>query len=771
MLKLFILTLFALSGGFALQTPETSYYLVEPSIDVYLDAVPEIIERAEANGISQFSVRLLIDTEFTKRFPNPLEASHNRLFSAFQSLVRASSPYAFYLQLPRWNEWLILNWIEENDIDLDTVDHFEYENYAVTVTPRDFNVDGEPEWVLDVRSIGFTQIVVIRQEGEAYQRVRTPLLWFGSGFAYTSISSGVMEEKLYDDLNGDGLPEWVLAVGGYGGNNMSGGHLTILNWRDGELVDVAPPQVVNGLPAGDTAIQYDAPAGSGQFVFPYGVSIDYVDDDSDGTRDILIHQEQHDNWGCTWTQLRAFGWQEDTYTLMRSERVWNDVRGCEIRAAETAMWARDYQGAIPHYERAFTLPVPQIRYAAYEVLDRYATARLALAYTLAGQYDDATAVSGSLSVLPDERSALVTFIPAITEHLGDARAMCLAAYDAFSFECPPETDACSGSPIRDLTIGTTLENPGDFPDSARNGFPPASSAGCDPMILLRDDLLAAPLTVDRSPVDQLEARGYAVQNAMSLDLNLDGAHEWLIDLELDRRTIFVQPVSNTDRYDVAFISLPRGVRSVHLLPDNSGQTLIVAGYDFITCPPISNGRGGRSHPTARTVALWVLNEDTLQERQRFPFCNRSERPHDVLPGSDGEPLPDEFAGWIDLPYPEEELALAVYQWDSVLGEYVATDIVTTPPLPESRSGSPFSWAVDAIQSGDYEQAQTFLDQALRQAPEDVNTVWGVGYLRAFTLEMQDHPGEALEGYVAIYEDAPTDSAWRTLAGLHLEASP
>lgn len=135
--------------------------------------------------------------------------------------------------------------------------------------------------------------MVLTHDGQNYRVVASPLPYYGSGFGYTSINSGFMEEQLFDDLNADGLPEWVLASGGYGANNMSAGHLYVLRWQNGELVNVASR---SSYPDG---MGYDAPAGGGSPLFPYGVSLRFVDDDGDDKREIIIQQNQSDNWDCT----------------------------------------------------------------------------------------------------------------------------------------------------------------------------------------------------------------------------------------------------------------------------------------------------------------------------------------------------------------------------------------------------------------------------------------------------------------------------------------
>ena len=105
-----------------------------------------------------------------------------------------------------------------------------------------------------------------------------------------------MVEQYYGDLTGDDIPEWVVAYGGLGGNHMNHGWLYVLQWQDGELVDIAP-----SLPPADNfdeLMMYEAPAGGGSPLFPYGVSVDIQDVDNNNTTEIIIYHDYRDTWNC-----------------------------------------------------------------------------------------------------------------------------------------------------------------------------------------------------------------------------------------------------------------------------------------------------------------------------------------------------------------------------------------------------------------------------------------------------------------------------------------
>ncbi len=451
------------------QTPEARHTLVVPTFQQYLRVLPPIFAlNADAQAYNS-SERGVIDTEIALRYPDPLEASVETLVEAYQAVYTAP----FLMDHALWNEWILLNWIEENGIDLDAVNDFTTDNledpYTVRVEARDFNADGVHEWLLDVQSSTYSQLMVLIGDDNHYQLVRTPLPYFALGFPYTLMGSGFMQELLFEDLNGDGIPEWVLAVGGYGANHMNLGNLLVLQWHDGAF-------------RAGLYIDYASPAGGGMQLFPSGVSVHFEDTDGNGSREIIVRQEQGDNWGCTWTLERVFGWNGAMYSLTRDTRAFDLVSGCEVRAAEEAMWRRDYESAVEHYERAYTLP-PVAEWWWLDAFDteqaRYTAARAAIAYTLIGQHEAAESLVDSVPPRNEDALTLAAFIQAVRETLGDPDAMCQAAYNVFDFNCVSGTDSCLGSPFG-IIVGATAENIGYYPSHPAYHAPEPEFAGCNP---------------------------------------------------------------------------------------------------------------------------------------------------------------------------------------------------------------------------------------------------------------------------------------------------
>ncbi len=507
---------------------ETPSELVVPGAETYLRAVPEIVAQQATSGAGTNLLINFIDAEFAARYPDPAVASFDALSAAYRALDR--DLYSFLLQWPRWNQWLLLNWIQEASINLDEVEQFDYEEYTVQVERRDFDADGEHEWLLDVRSSAYSQLVVVARDGQEYRIIPSPLPYFSQGLSYTFVASGLMEKQLFGDLNADGIPEWVLAVGGYGANGMSAGHLLVLLWQNGQLVNVAPEDDLEGM-------EYQSPAGGGSPLFPYGVSISFEDEENDGLMSVIIRQEQSDNWGCTWTLRRVFDWDGDHYAFSASERANNAVRGCSFRAAEESMWSHDYQAASGHYDRAFTLlPDENVPFVDHAELERYATARLVLAYSLAGRHDEAAAAIELIDPRPEDSPTLMAFISVIENTLGNAPSMCRAAYEAFSFDFTTQ-DGATGSPLNTI-VGYTIENFGNPPNHPSHGFPLPARAGCDPSSLAGDDVLPLSLPTGgvpennpppTEPIPDYAADPYAALNA-ALDAIREGDFQSGLDI-------------------------------------------------------------------------------------------------------------------------------------------------------------------------------------------------------------------------------------------------
>ncbi|MDX1993602.1 MAG: hypothetical protein SF029_14535 [bacterium] len=732
--------------------------LASPHVETYLRAVPDIMTSLVEEQAQSSLLASVIDAEFAARYPDLDGATFKLLFDAYRALD--DDNYGFFEQRPYWNQRLVMAWMDEHQIDLDKTEQFAFENYTVRVEPRDFNADGIHEWLLDVQAPRYMQLLVVKRDAEGYTLVPTSLPYFTGGLQYSWTASGFMEEQLFEDLNNDGLPEWVLAVGGYGADNMTGGYLQVLQWQDNRLISVAPENYPDTM-------SYEAPAGAALPLFPFGVTVSFEDDDEDGSREIVILQHQGDNWGCNWLLRRVFAWNGARYELAKTERSYDAVRGCEIRRAEEAFWMFDYTTAINHYERAFTLPPGENTwFVEQSELDRYATARMALAYTFAGQDEKAASAIRSLPARSSDPKALADLIVAVKQHLGDVRAMCDAAYEAFHFEFETQ-DGALGSPLNTI-VGTTLENNGDPPGHPRNSYPTPSHAGCDLALPLRNELSASPLRIDSPPADQLVARGYPVQRATAFDLDGDGIESWIIEFTQDIVPLVLHPVDGVSGYQVTFDS-ERRLRYAFArpMPDGSGIQLLTLGST--SCPPQRRtGEPGHSEGSGQTVILWGMTANELIEMERIIFCEDTSP--GVFMGSDGDTLPWEVRAWIKLSAPSSAVLGATLSWDSATKTYLPFHIQPQPFLVPDYTVDTYDALYDgrkALRQGDVQQTLEIVETGLSNSHLEPDVSTALRYMRAVALELLNQSEQALAEYDAIYQAAP-DSAWGQLAALHVQ---
>lgn len=468
------------------------YQLRVPTADEYLTVMPRLLEQIESDYFrneDQPQAANFKEIVWTQL----MDYGRPREEYSYQRISRIYLPYtndrylnsSLFSHTKELNTALIQAWLRENPLDLDDFDATTpliIGPNTITVIPRDFNGDGQHEWILDVKQdvLYARKEVVIRSEDGRYELLETPLPWFGCCTAYWFVQSGLMEEVGFGDLNGDGLPEWILAAGGYGANQMSAGHLYVLQWQDGRLIDLAE----------NFLIDYEAPAGGGrQPVFPYGVAVDLQDANADGKTNIVIRQHKYDNWRCTWTQTRVFGWQNDILSLLSHTRTDDQVKGCAWAAAEEAMWASDYATAIAWYERAQTLPFAEEFTSDFwedytNTVWEYAQLRLALAYALTHQDEKARETIYSLQNVGIRSDAGHQMSAVLWSNIGEAPAdICQAAYGLwFGYIDAPleymESDAMQYSSLipTEAILGYTREF---YPIDNWPPLPMPEKAGCN----------------------------------------------------------------------------------------------------------------------------------------------------------------------------------------------------------------------------------------------------------------------------------------------------
>lgn len=404
----------------------------------------------------------VVDAEFDALLYHPSIGLDTllRTFQTFDDLNWLQHNY------DQWGTGIIGAWLADERPDFAAQPVHTFGDFTVEATSLDFNADGMPEWALNVTTEGglYRQILVAGEVAGELAVIRTELPWFGDGWGYYDQRSGFIEPQTFQDLTGDGKPEWVLAVGDLGGGGQSFGHLYVLQWRGNRLENIAD-------------IRYSSPAGGGGALFPYGVSLEY------GETEVILRQQRTDNWGCESEWVTPHRWTPATLRLeqMPSRVTLKESPGCTLRDAHVAGWEGRYAEAVELYggflEDVAALP----EYQPYdEVL--HAHLKRALAYAMLG---DSAATSNELETafngldapeltdrapIPDlVRAAYATY----QDH-PSALVLCAVLYSGFAdyYELEPLANNYWGL----LTYDITLPGSAPRPDVAR--------AGCDAPAML-----------------------------------------------------------------------------------------------------------------------------------------------------------------------------------------------------------------------------------------------------------------------------------------------
>lgn len=383
----------------------------------------------------------------------------------------------------------ISHWLDEHPLDLDTTPQFQADEYFITVTPRDFKGDGDHEWLFTIRPIDAQRHVfgvenadnylVAERDGKGgYRLIRTPLPWFSEGFGRGYLENGLAQSLIFQDINADSVPEWVVAVGGVGGGYMNFGWLYVLTWRKGEIINLA----TYGYDS--NSLDYASPAGGGASVFPFGVYVEFLKSLTNNATDIVVHHEMYDTWDCRWLETRIFSWNSTIYALSNRTIVYDDSRSCAWRNAEASAWKGDYKASIAYYQHGFHLPTTSWAYSmdATDELQQYMQIRLLLALSLNGQTQQWAELLQILKTEKPTSELMRQFIQALVPiSTASPYALCLAAYNVINWYWPTDPvideDYSYGRLPTQIVIGMTLDNYG--PPISFQGLPDPKRAGCD----------------------------------------------------------------------------------------------------------------------------------------------------------------------------------------------------------------------------------------------------------------------------------------------------
>ncbi|MCC6615121.1 MAG: hypothetical protein IT320_16710 [Anaerolineae bacterium] len=783
----------------------TAYHLRTPSADEYVTRIAEIAgQQADQEVWPTRTLYPNLTNALFWRFPDLSAVDYEQILATYDAMGIGQD--GTFWKRGQWVEAILAAWLRQTQPDLRGSSELTFADFRIGVTPRDFDGDGQDEFVLDVikgertdrydcrYQADYVNYLVVQYTGSGYEFVESPLPWegYGTDSAVTNFGEGGQVDYGFEDINADGLPEWLVLRGGetFGGPGMgyeNTGRLYVLGWRDGRLVDLAATGNEREYPYSITA--YGEDAGVCQGAVPRDITWEFSNLDGDASQEILQHQVYLDNWRCLARHTRILDWDgaQDRYVQIDERHDFpEDSQNCARRQAEEAMWTGDYERALERYERALNLP-PFIdpdetdvegdelwrHYARDRRLtyDEYHIARMALAYQLTGQPEKAH------EILDPLRDQAFTYEPVryLVEALAAAQdtpmGACMAAYTSAA----THFDSDSGYYL----LGETQEQ---YYDTYVRYSP--ARVGCDVASLIAAELQTRSFTADRSPEDYVNDFGVGARRAIHADLNGDGREEWLIWPQVMLAPFFFT-LDETGTYAVTTPAIDPFGRAdkIYLwpLPDDAGIAVAYLQsarartfpepwaclYDS-TCG--IGGSGAECSPDGyMALTMWRMEGDVLVTMLYDEDVCVTDFAA-LFPGGEASATIDGGAfNWSD-----GRSTPLRYEWDSESQTFARFDALaestaTPTPIPTPE---PQYWSVNqALAAGDYAAALTLLDDSIAyEQSADLDRpdlLYAYRFHRAFILEAIGRPDEALAEYIALYENAP-DSAWGSMAALHLE---
>ncbi|MDX1991253.1 MAG: hypothetical protein SF029_02620 [bacterium] len=768
----------------------SAFRLRQPSADEYVNRLLE-------NGSNTPSAYLL-NILLLRRFPDLYQVDPQalmRFYEQHDDEITFRRP-----TLDAWNTVIVHALLYHNAIDLSAARRLRFADYAIEIIPRDYDGDGENEYLLEVvkgadvtspqNECGvfseYEHLLVVDQEGSDYHFIETPLIGTPA-WSYPSSGYSEIVELAFEDLNDDQRPEWILVEGSTAEYSASlpsyfYGRLHVLGWEDGQIVS---------LIAGDIVGQGTSYAEDfGCQTPPASVRWEFTNVDADPAREIVQQQLYIDNWHCDMRVSETFDWDTEQQRFVRAEetRTLSNTLDCTHRLAEEAMWEGDYERAVTLYELAETLP--KFSYAMltdfpallddytpranFNSIEQYRKVRMALGYLLTGNPDRAAQILDDLNQR-ELSSDMMQFVAILEEHSDTPLLVCVKAFEYASVQ------TIGGA----YPYGTVVDQFSPFipyhPDRI----------ACDAERAVTQMLAGTRFSTNRSPVEQLEEIGLGVRETITADFNDDGTDEWLVWLDAQITPIFFAADGETYHISRPDIDRYRYSEDLRLwqLPDNAGLAVAYTGdSEFLNIPPwayfyrFPNGdRGGgpggclqRTRYPFQRLWMWRMEGDELIQFFRDTVCRSTVE--ELFPEGEGSAILD--AGqYEDGSYGQPRLIDLIYTWDSTTKAFVLLPTsVATREAPEptvlpsiSQPQPRYSYAPYAFEMEDYAAyiELSVAEMAAYDTTEEAESLAYTRYYRAFAFEQLGDDDAALREYVWLYQNAPSED-WRALAELHLE---
>ena len=666
------------------------------------------------------------------------------------------------------NQWvpsILTSWLRDNSVNLDDLDELTIEDFQIRISSVDFDDDNQNEYILEtIRNGDFEQslygnpdytayLTVYTDENGYYQVRETPLGWNFTLLPHWAV--GEWEVLRFEDVNADGVTEWLVLE--YGTNSGVGaqeqGKLYVLRWNGYELIDIAPQG--NGF-LNDVRSNW---------------GWEFIQTNNTSALEFSRTYTQVDNWGCTFADISIAYWHPELeiYTFDEENRNYDDILGCAWIQAELAMWRNEYAIAINHYEHGVALSASSDELSEYDTnLLRYEQLRLALAYALNNEPDNASALLNELINVDIPYDNLATLIELAYSAYADQDelALCTAMYNYFV-----DDSVFSGGDGLFTYVGQHLIGTENFALFVTS--PQPYRIGCNVNHLIETRLATHNLATTNTPLAIFDELNIPVRYSLNMDFASDGVDEWIVWVEG-----FVNPfmfVPDEQIYTISRPAIPLDndqttVTSFNL-PDDVGSVVLRIGYHdelyFGGCASDTDQINGR-------LELWYLEESSLRLMVDAVICNEVEA-QALIEGDINE-----WQGWISA-YPFGVLE-ASFLWDSEQQGYFLSEAISelleqlyqefdepyALTAEEELIRSTNSLRILFINNEEFEQRITEISTYLTDDTiENYDLIYRAHFYLALAYEQLNRPDEALAEYIVIYESAP-ESAWGMLADLHLE---
>ncbi len=473
---------------------EDSYRLRVPDVEEYLTTIA-ILDETRIDDT--YLVLALYNTLFW-RYPNfhqtasfDLLRNASLVFRNYYSL--SLSIFLDELTQANWNEWMVNAWLRENPQALNAADEIEFSNFRIGITRADLSGNGNNELLLEVREIrwetsdgyqsfNYVGYWILQPTLEGYHHILSPLRWY-SGVRYGGSDgrTGIVHTLMIDDVNADGLNEWVVLEGNYFHRGFGEcRRMRVLAWRDNSLFDLI-----------DGRLSYCT--GSSSMMEEISPNAEYTLTETE------ISQSHHrfDSWWCFWEQTTVFTWTGEYYTHQSTRQDFEDTFNCALRYAEEAMRSGDFENAIIAYEHALLLP-DILREGTERYLDwqrrlneeqrQYARLRLAIAYALTDQWEMALELVAELRS-EQPASLLMERLFGALDQVNTSTELCMAVHEVFADLREDNNAWGRWDNFTDMFIHERVE---DIRLRSDNFPPDPSRAGCDPIYVQDTDLPSEP---------------------------------------------------------------------------------------------------------------------------------------------------------------------------------------------------------------------------------------------------------------------------------------